>query len=185
MQHATWLQNRSPAQALDGKTPYEMMHKRKPNLAGIQEFGAAAYVKDLKAGKLDARARLGRFVGYDSESKGFRIFWPGKRSVTVERNVVFNEKDVQSADDALVPGVLSEGEKEIEKVIQFPEGVENPEKSQNDQENPEKDLSDDNPKPKLKNTIPFPSTPKSNVEDADDNLEDEGPHERPHRHGKF
>ena len=36
------------------KTPYKMIHKRKPNLTGIQEFGAAAYVKDLKAGKLDA-----------------------------------------------------------------------------------------------------------------------------------
>ena len=54
MQHAIWLQNRLPAQALDGKTPYEMIHKRKPNLAGIQEFGAAAYMKDLKAGMLNA-----------------------------------------------------------------------------------------------------------------------------------
>ena len=59
MQHATWLQNRLPVQTLDGKTPYEMMHNKKPNLAGIQEFGATAYVKDLKAGKLDARAQLG------------------------------------------------------------------------------------------------------------------------------
>ena len=49
MQHATWLQNRLPAQALEGKTPYEMINKRVPHLAGIQEFGAAAYVKDLKA----------------------------------------------------------------------------------------------------------------------------------------
>ena len=84
MKHATWLQNQLPAQALDGKTPYEMIHKQKPNLAGIQEFGAAAYVKDLKAGKLDARAQVGQFVGYDSKSKGFRIYWPGKRSVSVE-----------------------------------------------------------------------------------------------------
>ena len=132
MQHATWFQNRSPAQALDGKTPYEMIHKKTPNLAGIQEFGAAAYVKDLKAGKLDARAKVGRFVGYDSESKGFRIYWPGKRSVSVEHNVIFNENDVRN-DDGNVPvsGALSEGEKEIKKVIQYPEnGVENPEKAQ-------------------------------------------------------
>ena len=59
MQHATWLQNRTPVQALDRKTPYEMIHKRVPNLAGIQEFGAAAYVKDLKTGKLDACAQVG------------------------------------------------------------------------------------------------------------------------------
>jgi hypothetical protein len=107
-----------------------MKHKKKPNLAGIQEFGAAAYVKDLKAGKLDAWARLSRFVGYDSESKGFRIYWPSKRSVTVKRNVVFNEKDVQITNETISIKELSEGEKEIEKVIQSP--VENSEKVEND-----------------------------------------------------
>ena len=84
MKHATWLQNCSPASALDGKTRYEMVNNKKPHLAGIQEFGVAAYVKDLKAGKLDACARLGCFVGYDSESKAYRIYWPGKRSISVE-----------------------------------------------------------------------------------------------------
>ena len=54
-----------------------MLNKEVPNLAGIQEFGAAAYMKDLKIGKLDARAKVGRFVGYNSESKGYRIYWPG------------------------------------------------------------------------------------------------------------
>ena len=49
MKHSTWLQNRTPACAINGKTPYEMKHKKKPHLAGIQEFSAAAYVKDLKA----------------------------------------------------------------------------------------------------------------------------------------
>ena len=59
MKHTTWLQNRTPARAIDGKTPYEMQHKKKPHLAGIQEFGVAAYVKDLKAGKLDAHTKVG------------------------------------------------------------------------------------------------------------------------------
>ena len=94
MRHTTWLQNRTPTRALNGKTPFEVKHNEKPHLGGIQEFGVAAYVKDLKAGKLDARAQMGRFVGYDSESKGYRIFWPRKRTVSVERNVVFNEKDI-------------------------------------------------------------------------------------------
>lgn len=70
---------------IDGKTPYKMRHKKKPNLAGIQEFGVAAYLKDLKAGKLDARAKVGCFVGYDSKSKVYRIYWPVKRLITVER----------------------------------------------------------------------------------------------------
>ena len=42
------------AHALKGQTPFKMKLKRKPNLANIQEFGAAAYVKDLKARKLDS-----------------------------------------------------------------------------------------------------------------------------------
>ena len=121
MKHVTWLQNRLPAQALDGKTPYEMIHKRKPNLAGIQEFGAAAYVKDLKAGKLDARAQVGQFVGYDSESKGFWIYWPGKRSVSVERNVVFNENDVHNGGTVtILVGVLSEGRKRLRRSSNTP-----------------------------------------------------------------
>jgi hypothetical protein len=75
MKHTTWLQNKTQTCALEGKTPYEMKNKKKPHLSGLQEFGAAAYVKDLKAGKLDARAQVGQFVGYDSESKEYRIYW--------------------------------------------------------------------------------------------------------------
>ena len=53
MAHACWIQNRTPMQALDGKTPYEMMTGRKSNLTGIQCFRATAYVKLKNAGKLD------------------------------------------------------------------------------------------------------------------------------------
>ena len=154
MKHTTWLQNRTPAHALDGKTPYEMKNKRKPHLAGIQEFGVAAYVKDLKAGKLDARAQMGRFVGYDSESKGYRIYWPGKRSITVERDVVFNQNDLRDTEHINVSSgdTLSEGERN--KVIQNPEnnakGVEKLEEN-----SPEKgDTTHETPEP---NTIPFPT----------------------------
>ena len=42
------------AHALDGKTPFEMKLKRKSNLANVRKFRAAAYVKNLKAGKLDS-----------------------------------------------------------------------------------------------------------------------------------
>ena len=53
MAHACWIQNRTPTRALDGKTPYEMTTGRKPNLTGIQRFGAVAYVKLENAGKLE------------------------------------------------------------------------------------------------------------------------------------
>jgi hypothetical protein len=118
MSHSVWLQNRSPTRALNGKTPYEMINGKKPYLGGIQEFGVAAYVKDLKAGKLDPRAQKGRFVGYDSESKGFRIYWPEKRSISIERNVIFNPDDLLTEGDSVIvqDNVLNEGESA--KVIQ-------------------------------------------------------------------
>ena len=101
-----------PTQALNTMTLYEARHKRKPHLAGIQEFGVTAYVKDLWAGKLDSHAQVGRFVGYDTESKGYQIYWPVKRTVTVEHNVTFNENDVLSENnDTIIQGeILNEGE---------------------------------------------------------------------------
>ena len=179
MKHATWLQNRTPARALDEKTPYEAMHGKKPHLGGIQEFGAAAYVKDLKAGKLDARAQLGRFVGYDSESKGYRIYWPGKRTVSVEHNVVFNENDIQASDGtvSISGGILSEGEKESEKIIQYPENrVENFEKAEtksNTANQPEKKPSDDFQDPNTSSSIPFPSVADRTIAEEENTGEDD------------
>ena len=48
-----------------------MMTGRKPNLTGIQRFGAVAYVKLENAGKLNKQASKGHFVGYDNKSKGY------------------------------------------------------------------------------------------------------------------
>ena len=138
-----------------------MVNKQKPYLGGIQEFSATAYVKDLKARKLDARAQLGRFVGYDLESKGYRIYWPGKRSISVERNVIFNQDNVQTAEKTTtIPGdLLVKGERN--KVIQQPQNEENPENntgtSQNNiqtQDEPTKTYQEDQPL----NSVPFPSS---------------------------
>ena len=52
MKHAMWIQDRTPTRANARKSPYEMRHKKKPHLAGIQEFGAAVYIEDLKAGDM-------------------------------------------------------------------------------------------------------------------------------------
>jgi Reverse transcriptase (RNA-dependent DNA polymerase) len=177
MSHSNWLQNWTLAWAINGKTPYKMKNKRKPNLAGIQEFGVAAYVKDLKAGKLDTQAKKGRFVGYDSKSKGYRIYWPEKRSVTVEQNIVFNQDDARTSDDtAIIYGeAQSEGEKD--KVIQALQNnnkdLEKPkDKEPEDQQTSEEELQPYQ-SPQDSNSIPFPSTdepqPKLDSQQPDDN----------------
>jgi hypothetical protein len=82
--HMGWIANRSPTRALNGKTPYEARHKSKPNLSGLVPFGTRAWVKIVDAGKLERRARLGYFVGYDTKSTGYRIYFPERRLVRVE-----------------------------------------------------------------------------------------------------
>ena len=158
MKHATWIQDRTPAHANASKSPYKMRHKKKPHLAGIQEFGAAAYVKDLKAGKLDSHTKVGRFVGYNLESKGYRIYWPQKRSVTVERNIVFNEEDVCTNDDVhiLAGDAVDEGERD--KIIQPPaSSINAPISAPAAQPLPSVPMPDPNPL----NSILFPSEPSA------------------------
>ena len=103
---------------INGKTPYEMRNNKKPNLASIQKFGAAAYVKDLKAGKLDTRVKVGCFIGYYSESKGYQIYWLEKRSITVERNMIFNQDNVCTSEGIAIVYGETQFEGEINKVIQ-------------------------------------------------------------------
>ena len=175
MNHSTWLQNQLPAAMLENKTPYKAQHNKKPHLAGIQEFGAAAYVKDLKARKLDAWAQVGQFVGYDSKSKGYGIYWPEKRSVTVECDIVFNENNVQAADRLvnLSNGILSEGEMESEKFIQHPKNcAKDLQNLKDSDEQSEKESSDDSQDPDTSSTIPFPTVAEATVEPNDKNSED-------------
>ena len=59
----------------------------------------------------DLDAKLGWFVGYDSESKGFHIYWPNKQSATIEWDVIFNQEDVLTKSGyVIIPGdVLFKG----------------------------------------------------------------------------
>ena len=73
--HATYLKNCSPTRALVNKTPYEAVHGCKPNLSNLHCFGCKVFVRLENMGKLDAQAKEARFVGYNLQSKGYRIYW--------------------------------------------------------------------------------------------------------------
>jgi hypothetical protein len=86
------LLNRSPTKALDGKTPYEAWHERKPVVSYLRVFGYLAFVKELNhVGKLDDRSSLGVFIGYAKGAKAYRILDPVTRCVRVARDIVFDE----------------------------------------------------------------------------------------------
>ena len=93
--HVVWLKNRTPTRALpDGKTPYEMLNGKKPNLSRLHEWGTEVWVHTTEGNKLEGRAKVGRWIGFDEVSNGHRIYWPDKRSVTIERSVKFTNNDI-------------------------------------------------------------------------------------------
>ncbi|GKE18011.1 retrovirus-related pol polyprotein from transposon TNT 1-94 [Tanacetum coccineum] len=86
-------QNRSLIQKHHNKTPYELLHDRKPNLSYLHVFGALCYPtndgEDL--GKLKPKADIGIFVGYAPEKKAFRIYNKRARLIIEIIHVDFDE----------------------------------------------------------------------------------------------
>ena len=60
-----------------GKTPYELLKGRKPNVAHLRTFGCKCFVhnngKD-NLGKLDPRTDVGTLLGYSQHSKAYKVF---------------------------------------------------------------------------------------------------------------
>jgi hypothetical protein len=82
MAWALLKQRRMPAhtKALNGRTPYEAWHGRKPVVSHLRVFGCLAFSKELgPIGKLNDRNTPGVFIGYAEGSKAYRILDPGTR----------------------------------------------------------------------------------------------------------
>jgi hypothetical protein len=74
---AIYILNRSPTKALEGRTPYEAWHGRKPAVSHLRVFGCLVFAKELgHVSKLDDRSTPGVFIGYAEGSKAYRILDP-------------------------------------------------------------------------------------------------------------
>ncbi|GKE86634.1 retrovirus-related pol polyprotein from transposon TNT 1-94 [Tanacetum coccineum] len=85
---ACYTQNRSLIHTLHNKTPYELVHDKKPDLTFFHVFGALCYPtnnsKDLR--KLQPTADIGIFVGYYKTAPMFLM--PGQISLGLVPNSV-------------------------------------------------------------------------------------------------
>ena len=90
---AVFILNRSPTRSLDGKTPYEAWHGEQPAVSFFHTFGCIAHVKNTKPHlmKLEKRSNPMIFVGYEAESKAYRMYNPVDGRVHVTRDAVFDE----------------------------------------------------------------------------------------------
>ncbi|GKB96247.1 integrase, catalytic region, zinc finger, CCHC-type containing protein, partial [Tanacetum coccineum] len=73
---ACYTQNRSFIHTRHDKTPYELVHNKKPDLTFFRVFGALCYPTNDREdlGKLQPTADIGIFIGYAPSRKGYQIY---------------------------------------------------------------------------------------------------------------
>nr|GFA34648.1 retrovirus-related Pol polyprotein from transposon TNT 1-94 [Tanacetum cinerariifolium] len=117
---ACYTQNRSRIHIRHHKTPYELVHNKKPDLTFFRVFGALCYPtndsEDL--GNLQPTADTGIFVGYAPSRKGYRIYNKKTRRIMETIHVQFDELtepmapvhvSTGPAPTFLTPGQISSG----------------------------------------------------------------------------
>ena len=100
---ANYIRNCAPTSKLKGSTPYQSRYGKPPNVSIFQRFGIGVYVSDRtpSLGKLQPRAKKGIFIGYSTESKGFRVWLQNERKIVVSRDVKFLKNVSTNIDNAL------------------------------------------------------------------------------------
>ncbi|GJY14690.1 retrovirus-related pol polyprotein from transposon TNT 1-94 [Tanacetum coccineum] len=90
---ACYTQNRSVIRLRHGKTPYELLHDKLPDLSFFHVFGALCYPTNdsENLGKLQPKADIGIFIGYTPTKKAFRIYNRRTRRIIETINVDFDE----------------------------------------------------------------------------------------------
>jgi len=96
---ATYLQNRVISRSID-KTPVELFTGERPDIGHIRVFGSKIYslVPKQRRRKWDDKAEEGVLVGYDGNTKGYRILNPNTNRVWISRSVKVLECNTHELD---------------------------------------------------------------------------------------
>ncbi|GKB04069.1 retrovirus-related pol polyprotein from transposon TNT 1-94 [Tanacetum coccineum] len=88
-----YTQNRSFIHQRFGKTPYELVNGRGPDISFLYVFGALCYPKKdhEDIGKLGAKGDIAFFIGYSTNSCAYRVYNRRTRKITETMNVTFYE----------------------------------------------------------------------------------------------
>ncbi|GJY81920.1 retrovirus-related pol polyprotein from transposon TNT 1-94 [Tanacetum coccineum] len=90
---ACYTLNRSLIHTLYGKTYYELLKGKKPDLKYFRVFGSLCYpTNDYDdVGKLKAKEDIGIFVGYAPTKKAYRVYNKRTRKIQETIHVTFDE----------------------------------------------------------------------------------------------
>ncbi|THG93484.1 hypothetical protein EW145_g8363 [Phellinidium pouzarii] len=88
------VHNRSPTSAVQGKTPFELWHKSKPDVSHFRVFGCTSYVhvkKDLRR-QLESHTQKCVFLGYPAHFKGWTFWNPITCKEVISDSAQFDER---------------------------------------------------------------------------------------------
>lgn len=93
MNMSVYLINRSVCTTWADKTPEEVYSGKRTNLSDLRIFGSTimVHIPKEKRKKLDYKSRKLIFVGYDTDSKGYRCIDEVTRKFSISRDVIFHE----------------------------------------------------------------------------------------------
>ena len=148
VQWANHVLNRSPTTILRDMTPEEAWSGSKPSVEHFRVFGSIGFVHipDVKRTKLDDNSVKCVMIGYNSESKAFKMFDPLEKKAHVSRDVIFEEEKKWNWDDSYMSDQNMELEWEEEYEFAENENEEEEEHEvQSEEEEPEQ--SEEEPSP--------------------------------------
>ncbi|GJZ52061.1 retrovirus-related pol polyprotein from transposon TNT 1-94 [Tanacetum coccineum] len=95
-----YTQNRSIICLRHGKTPYELLHDKLPDLSFLYVFGALCYPTNdsENLGKLQPKADIGIFIAYAPTKKAFRIYNRRTRRIIETIHVDFDELSAMASE---------------------------------------------------------------------------------------
>ncbi|CAL8999785.1 unnamed protein product [Prunus brigantina] len=91
---AVYILNMCPKKALNNIKPFEAYSGRKTGVAYLKIFSSLCYVHvptELRH-KLEPKSVKGVFVGYATCEKGYMIYDPISKKLTLSRDIIFDEK---------------------------------------------------------------------------------------------
>nr|GFA68218.1 copia protein [Tanacetum cinerariifolium] len=107
---ACFTQNLSIIHLRHGKTPYELLHSKLPDLSFFHVFGALCYSTNdsENLGKLQPKADTGIFIGYAPTKKAFRIYNRRTRKIVETIHVDFDELTAMASEQRSSRPALNE-----------------------------------------------------------------------------
>ncbi|GKF70958.1 retrovirus-related pol polyprotein from transposon TNT 1-94, partial [Tanacetum coccineum] len=92
---AVYILNISPTNTVYNRTPYEAWRGTKREESHLRNFGCVAYalVNSSSQKILDDKSQKYVFVGYSTQSKGYKLYDPVNGKSLISRDVVSNEEE--------------------------------------------------------------------------------------------